>query len=438
MKTFIAVLTVVVAGLSQVLAQTKMLTVEESVAIGLDNSRVLHASQMKSEYAAAKASEVSALLYPSLKLQGTYQRLSEVPEFKIPLPGSPTSIFPYIPNTYSARASLQQPLFTGWKLQGAVDNAAYQAEAARSDVAKDKADLVFNIKYAYWTVFRAKEIKRLSDENVKQVALHLEDAENLMKQGMATTNDVLKIKVQFSNSKILQSDAANSVRLATISFNSTIGIELGTDVGIASPLTPTTKEYPELEKVLTSALIVRPDILSMESRVKAASAAVTSAAGGWFPQIFLTGNYYYARPNQRILPAKDEFNDTWDIGISLQFDLWNNLTAFHQTNQAKAQYEQTKDALVTLKDGITLDVTQSYLTFQQAKERIRLAELTVEQANENYRSAAEKYKSGLTTSSELLDAEVALLQSKLQLTQSLVDYELAEARLEKSIGELRQ
>ncbi len=438
MKTFIAVLTVVVAGLSQALAQTKMLTVEESVAIGLDNSRVLHASRMKSEYAAAKASEVSALLYPSLKLQGTYQRLSEVPEFKIPLPGAPTSIFPYIPNTYSARASLQQPLFTGWKFQGAVDNAAYQAEAARSDVAKDKADLVFNIRYAYWAVFRAKEIKRLSDENVKQVALHLEDAENLMKQGMATTNDVLKIKVQFSNSKILQSDAANSVRLATISFNSTIGIELGTDVGIASPLTPTTKEYPELEEVLTSALTVRPDILSMESRMKAASAAVTSAAGGWFPQIFLTGNYYYARPNQRILPAKDEFNDTWDVGISLQFDLWNNLTAFHQTNQAKAQYEQTKDALVTLKDGITLDVTQSYLTFQQAKERIRLAELTVEQANENYRSAAEKYKSGLTTSSELLDAEVALLQSKLQLTQSLVDYELAEARLEKSIGELRQ
>jgi outer membrane protein TolC len=175
----------------------------------------------------------------------------------------------------------------------------------------------------------------------------------------------------------------------------------------------------------------------MESRVKAASAAVTSAAGGWLPQIFFTGNYYYARPNQRIIPSKDEFKDTWDFGISLQIDLWNNLTAFHQTNQAKAQYEQTKDALVTLRDGITLDVTQSYLSFQQAKERIHLAELTVEQANENYRMTAEKYKTGLTTSSELLDAEVALLQSKLQLTQSLVDHELAEARLEKSVGELR-
>jgi outer membrane protein TolC len=91
--------------------------------------------------------------------------------------------------------------------------------------------------------------------------------------------------------------------------------------------------------------------------------------------------------------------------------------------------------MATLKDGITLEVTQNYLTFNQAKQRIRLSELGVEQARENYRVTAEKFRAGLTTNSELLDAEVALLQSKLQLTQALVDYELAEARLEKAIGE---
>lgn len=417
-------------------AQERTLTLEESVRIGLETSRVLHASRMKSEYAGAKANEMAALLYPSLKVQASYQRLSSVSEFKIPFPGIPT-IFPYIPNMYTARASLQQPLFTGWKLQGAADNASYQAEAARSDVVRDRAELVFNIKSSYWNLYRAKEVKHLADENVNQVAAHLQDSENLMKQGLATTNDVLKVKVQLSNSRILQSDAANNVRLATISFNSLVGLPLETEIGISSPLTPTTKEFPDVQKLLKSALLQRPEILGMESRLRASEAAVVAAVGGWFPQIFLTGNYYYARPNQRIIPAKDEFNDTWDIGISIQFDLWNNLTPLHQTNQAKAQHEQTKDALATLKDGIALEVTQSYLSYQQAKERIRLSELGVQQANENYRMTAEKFKAGLTTSSELLDAEVALLQSKLQLTQALVDHELAEDRLEKAVGELQ-
>ena len=83
---------------------------------------------------------------------------------------------------------------------------------------------------------------------------------------------------------------------------------------------------------------------------------------------------------------------------------------------------------------MTLEVTQSYLTFNQAKEKIRLSQLGVEQANENLRITQEKFKSGLTTNSEMIDAEVAQLQAELQLTQSFVDYELAQAKLEKAVG----
>jgi outer membrane protein TolC len=152
------------------------------------------------------------------------------------------------------------------------------------------------------------------------------------------------------------------------------------------------------------------------------------------PQIFLTGNYYYSRPNQRIFPAQDAFKDTWDVGINLQFDIWNNLTTVYQTDQAQAQYDQTKDAYAMLQDGVTLEVTQNYLNFKQAKQKIHLAQLGVEQTDENLRVTQEKFKAGLTTNSELLDAEVVQLQSKIQLLQSLVEYELAHAKLEKSVG----
>ena len=69
------------------LAQERVLTIEESIAIGLENSKALHSSQMKLEYADAKAGETAAGMYPTLKAQASYQKLSDVPEFKIPLPG---------------------------------------------------------------------------------------------------------------------------------------------------------------------------------------------------------------------------------------------------------------------------------------------------------------------------------------------------------------
>jgi len=252
---------------------------------------------------------------------------------------------------------------------------------------------------------------------------------------MATNNDVLKVQVQLSNAKLMQIDASNNVRIAMISFNSTVGLPLATQIGIGSSLTPTTKEFPDIQNLLTAAFTDRSDVQGMEWRVRAAESGVATAKAGWSPQIFLTGDYYYSRPNSRIFPEVDQFKNTWDVGISLQFDLWNNLTTMYQTSAAEAEYTQTKDALGILKDGVTLEVTESYLSFTQAKDKIQLSRLTVDQADENLRVTHEKFKAGLTTNSEMIDAEVARLQAKLELTQSLVDYELSLAKLEQAIGE---
>ena len=70
----------------------------------------------------------------------------------------------------------------------------------------------------------------------------------------------------------------------------------------------------------------------------------------------------------------------------------------------------------------------------QAKERIGVSRQAVHQAQENYRVTNEKFKLGVALNTDMLDAEVASLQAKTNFTQSLVDFQLAEARLEKSIG----
>jgi outer membrane protein TolC len=413
--------------------QGKQLTLDDAVALSLENSKSLHSSAMKSAYASAKSSEASAALYPSVKVQAGYARLSDVPAFTIPLPGASVS-FPVILNNYTTKATVSQPLFTGWKLQSAADIADYNASAAKSDLVKDKSELVYAVTSAYWSLYRAKEVKRLSDESVAQFTRHVADIENMMKQGAATTNDVLKVKVQLANANLMQSDAANTVLIATLSLNSIIGLPLETQTGIISPLTPASQTYPEAAALITNAMAARPDVQSTDLRIRAAESGITAAKGGWLPQVMLTGNYYYSRPNQRIFPALDAFKDTWDVGITLQFDVWNNLTTLYQTDAARAQYEQARDAMGMLKDGVVLEVTQSYLSFEQAKKRITLSQLGVEQGAENLRVNQEKFSHGYAVNSDLLDAEVADLQAKLQLTQALVEYELAKAKLDKAIG----
>ncbi len=421
---------------SMMFAQQKLsLTVDQAVQTGLENSKALKSSQFKVVAAEAKTSETNALGLPSLKLNAAYTRLSDLPASTLTTPFGKFEISPSILNNYTVKATVQQPLFTGGKISSAEDIADYSYEAAKQDFKKDKSDLIYNIKSAYWNLFRANEFKKVVDENVGQIKAHATDAENMMKQGLLTNNDLLKVQVQLSDALVRQIDAKNNVTLSMIGLNNTLGLPLTTEIEILSQLQTGNVSSADINSLVKKAVENRPEILGMNARLKMSESNLTIARSGWYPQIFLVGNYNYLNPNQRIFPAKNEFKGTWDVSVSLSYDLWNWNTSGNQSTQAEAQLSQTEQALSQMKDGILLEVTQSYLTLNQTNERAVVARKGVEQAEENYRVTNERYKKGLNVNSDLLDAEVALLQAKLNYTQSLIEFELSNARLSRSVGE---
>ncbi len=436
---------------SVVFGQQKLsLTVEQAIQTGLENSKALKSSQFKVIAAEAKTSEAGAAGLPSLKVNAAYTKLSKVDPFTLSFPAYgllqpdgktvqfktvAAQLGDNITNNYVMRATVQQPLFTGGKISSSEDIAEYSYEATKHDFQKDRSDLIYNIKNAYWNLYRANEFKKVVDENVGQIKAHATDAENLMKQGLLTNNDLLKVQVQLSDALVRQIDAKNNVTLSMIMLDNTLGLPLSTEVEILSQLQTGVAAQSDISTLVKKAVENRPDILGMNARLKISESSLSIARSGWYPQIFLVGNYNYLNPNQRIFPSKADFKGTWDVSVSLSYDLWNWNTSGSQSTQAEAQLSQTEQALSQMKDGVLLDVTQSYLTVNQTNERAAVARKGVEQAEENYRVTNERYKKGLNVNSDLLDAEVALLQAKLNYTQSLIEYELSSAHLSRSIGE---
>jgi outer membrane protein TolC len=432
----VLIFTFVLIMSAQTFAQEKLsLTIEQAIETGLQNSKSLHASLMKVKSAEAKVKEINAMRLPSLKLSAGYRRLSEVDPFTVTVPGMGSfSISPAIFNNYSAQLTLFQPVFTGFRLAGSSEMTEQLSNATNEEYNKDKIDLIFNIKNSYWGLFKANQFKKVMDEIVDQIKAHVADAKNLEKAGMMTTNDILKLEVQLSNTMYQQVDAENAVKLATVALCNTLGISLDTKIDITSSVNMTSAQFDNLNKLVSDAVSKRAEIKAADSRVKASEAGVTIAKSSWYPQISIMGNYYYSRPNQRIMPTRDQFDATWDVGVNLSMNVWDWLTTKHQTDQAETQLSQAVDAMGMIKDGITLEVTQNYLSFSQAKRKINISELTVKQAEENMRITSDKFKNGLALSSDVVDAETSLLTAKVNHTNSIVDYELAKAKLDKSIG----
>jgi outer membrane protein TolC len=83
---------------------------------------------------------------------------------------------------------------------------------------------------------------------------------------------------------------------------------------------------------------------------------------------------------------------------------------------------------------VEVEVYRAFLNYNKANDRITISKKAVEQADENYRTTKEKYEAQVATSTELIDAEVSLLQAKTNLTNALVDFQMAKMTLDKSVG----
>jgi outer membrane protein len=404
----------------------------------------LQMSRAKVQAAEARSSDATTALLPQLKLTGRAAKLSEVDPFGIKL-GPPFNfamvLFPSITENYSMRLSLQQPLFTGFKLKKNQEMTQLNADVTREELTKDQADLVLNVITAYWNFYRAIKVEEVIRQAVEQISEHLKDVKNMSKQGLATDADVMKVHVQLSDIKVRLIEARNALHIVSMSLNSLMRNSLETKImPIDTPVLSKSTIGMLLDESLSNLQALaherRPELKSMQLRRDISSAGVTAAKGGWYPQIFLAANYDYARPNQRIIPPKDRWDDTWDVGITFQWNIWDWYSTGYQTTQAEAILVQSEAGLLQLNDAVTLDVAQQYYNAQTAREKVEVAFEGMEQARESYRMTSEKFKNGVASNAEVLDAESALLQAQLTHTQAIVDYTLAIARLKKAVGEV--
>ena len=422
------------AALSQ---EQRLLSLQDAVALGIENSKTLHASLLQVDTEVARYDGARAAALPSLNVSGGYAYLSSVPEFTLqtPPPDSQRIIInPSINNTYQFRLSAQQPLYTGSRLEGSERMAALNALAARRDLARDTHQLAYQIKAAYWELHRAGEMARVVEENIGRMEAHLQDVKNLLAEGMATTNDVLKAETQLSAVRLIRVDARNGLEMARMALNNALGLPLDTPLVLATPL-PESFPYPdEADAAVREALQNRPELLAGDLRLKAAETAVKVAGADKLPQIFMSGNYISARPNSRIFPGEDRFHETWDVGVGVSLNLWDWKSTDLQILQARFQAEKAKDALGTVQDGVRLEVRTAALQLHAAADKLAESAIGVGQGGENLRVTKERFIEGLVTSSEVLDAEVALLQAELQRTQARVDAALAEAALDRAVG----
>ena len=149
-------------------------------------------------------------------------------------------------------------------------------------------------------------------------------------------------------------DSENTLKIARLKFNRLLGIDLESNTAVL-PYEISLIVPNKNEKLIEEAFNNRNDLRAVELEIAASQDKMTAAESAWYPQLSLFGNYYYNKPNQRVLPIEEKYYDTWDVGIVLSWSIWNWGYTSAQVSKAEQNLIilQTKESLK--KEDIKID-----------------------------------------------------------------------------------
>jgi outer membrane protein TolC len=431
-------------GLVLLSSLSRALPAEEvplSLAEALEKARVHSArvAQLTAQESAAAAGlkGARARRWPVVSVEGTYSFNSDVPELALISPGPPPTrqvVFPNIPNQYRTRAGLAVPLYTGGRISGTVDAARGEQEASRQDLAAGGADVRLETESAYWTLVTTRESARVLHESIASYDTHLKDAQNRYELGLAARNELLAVQVERDRAELSRLQAENQAEVANANVVRLVGLPPDTRVVPIEPVAGPAPVGEATEALVAAALQARPEVAASRSRLSAAEALIKIEGAARLPQLSAFAFYDYSRPNTKILPLVDEWNDTWSVGATLSWEVFNGGRTSAAVAEARARAEAGRHQLRDLEERVRLEVTSRRLDLATAAAALVVAERSVASARESVKVEGDRYREGVGLSSELLDAETRLLRAGLDLTEAATNVRVARAGLDRAVG----
>jgi TolC family type I secretion outer membrane protein len=406
------------------------LSVDRVVSIAIERQPQLAAAQSTVRASESRIGQAVSAYLPQVSATGGYSKIKS-PVSSLTSSGSETAIngkSPY--EQYSGSINASQLLYDFGKTPNQIWIQKYGAEAARGDLGGVRGNVILAARQAYYGLLAAHRTRDVAIEVTAQFEQHLQQAKAFYEVGTKPKFDVTKAEADLSTAKLNLIKAENSLKIAKVTLNNTMGVPDAPDYTIEDSLEVVKKEMV-LAAAVDTAYRNRPELLASQSRVKAADEQISYAYKGFFPSVSAVGAYN--RNGREFFPPEG-----WNAGVSMTWQLFNGFQTVHQIREAKANLDTARSNYELLKQNVLLEVQQAYLQLLQAKESIPTAQLGVQQATENLEIATGRYNAGVGSPIEVTDAQILYANAKIAYTQALYDYQVSTASLERAIGGIGQ
>ena len=431
---FIGALALPASATSQDVAVLR-LTLDEAQSRAREASHRLAEARARESVAQATVTVRDSADLPTIAVLGGYTRTNHVTPFIVPSAiGLPRVLYPDVPNNYHSRLDLQWPIYSGGRTDALERAARAEAAAAGAEVSVAQADLRLEVARAFWAMVTARATVDVLEQGVKRSQAHVADVRQRFAAGLVPPNEIASAEAQESRARMLAIEARNQRDVSAADLARLVGLPPGQPLEPVATLDTPSPAVPGIEPLVAGARESRDERRAMERRIESAGELREAAAAARLPTVAIAGGVDYARPNPRIFPRTDRWDDSWDIGVNVRWSLWDGGRTAADVAQAAGAIEVARQRLAEFDSMLAVEVRQRALDIESGGAAVAAASDAVRAATEARRVVAERYQAGVIAQIEVLDAEYALLQAELDRARALAGVRLSEARLARAIG----
>ena len=410
--------------------ETRRITLQEAIDLSISNSHLLKNNSAKIDEAVAAVKEANEKKLPDFTISGTWLYLPITPNISLKTNSSSGGgSSPNVSQAMYTTTGISLPLFTAGRLNYGIESAKYLEKAARLNADENKEAIIFNSISAFSNLYKARAAVELVKEYLEQSNKRVQDFSNLEKNGLLARNDLLKAELQSSNIELTLLDVENNLQLAGVNMALMLGLPEKTILIPDSASLIKAVKAKSLEEYEQQALKERKEISSLALHKKIAEIGVKSIKADYYPGLALTGGYIAAN-----VPGFLTITNALNVGVGVKYSLSSIWKTKTKLAEAGARVQQVAANELMLSDQIRLQVNESYQAYLLCQKRIQVYQKALAQSTENFRIIKNKYDNTLATATDLLEAEVTQLQSRLMVVGATVDAIVAYNKLLQTTG----
>ena len=320
------------------------------------------------------------------------------------------------------------PIYTGKKNELNIDNNEANLLKSQLNLERTKETVRHDTIKAYYDILEAQQNVNINQESVNNYQSHLTDVQNLYAGGAVPRSDLLRSEVALSNAQQSLILAQNTYDINVSTFRNIIKLDRAESVTLTDGFSYTPVKM-SLNECLDYALSSRRDAMSAKLDLDIAKNDIDIAKAGYLPTVdFSLSTNWDKQP----LPSSNDYD--YRATVSANWNLFDSNITRANIEAAQAEYDKAGYTLSETLDNIDLEVRQAYLNMREAEKRFNSTALAVKQAEEDYFIATEKYRVGEGIILDVIDAELALSQARLNYSSAQYDYARYKASLEYAIG----